>query len=77
MPELQRIPGATTIYESRVLPCSIEAAWEAIRPLNFTWLKSVKDVKVVEGKDAEGDKFALYHGKTELRFSWLSASCHI
>jgi hypothetical protein len=54
MPVEARIPGSTRVLESRVIPASIDRVWETVRPLQFKWLKTVKEAKVQEGKDAEG-----------------------
>lgn len=54
MPETSiRIPGSTRVYESRVVHAPVDRVWEAVRPLTFGWLKTVKEVKVQEGSEAQ------------------------
>jgi len=43
---------ATRIWESAVLPSGIDAAWSAIRPMNFAWNPNVAGAAVEDGKSA-------------------------
>ena len=47
-----RIPASTRVQESRVIAAPIEKVWATIRPLNFSWLKTVKEA--TGGKEGDG-----------------------
>lgn len=44
--------ASTHVQESRVIAARQERVWELIRPLTFSWLSSVKEVKVEQGSSA-------------------------
>jgi hypothetical protein len=39
------IPVSTHVEQSRVVPYAPDRVWSTLRPLTFSWLKSVKEVK--------------------------------